>query len=328
MWGPIGLSSIYSSNGTSTRLLSGPIEHTYTPLMVSVSGNGLMASHFRGIIDIHTGTLVGGFGTAGSMVGGGPDLIADISINNDGSVAFTGGHLEQCSRVGPNFVTSDAGVFRSDGETTTIIALFGGDKREGFWLAYPSINDRGIVAFMVAGVGGIADCPVTPGIIGGDIYVGDGTKLKMIAQAHSAPSLNNRGEVGFIGVTNDVLSIVVSDGKRTRVVANTNGSFVDFPGTRTPGILNSVVGIGPSINDSGTVTFIAALDFGGLGIFTGSDVVNDKVIAVGDVLAGSSVAEILISRQSLNNSGEIAFQAILSNGTIVVMRPEPKALAN
>ena len=41
-------------------------------------------------------------------------------------------------------------------------------------------------------------------------------------------------------------------------VADTNGPFSDFGGS-------------PSVSDSGIVTFVAFLDAGGLGIFTGSD---------------------------------------------------------
>jgi hypothetical protein len=120
----------------------------------------------------------------------------------------------------------------------------------------------------------------------------------------------------------------VSDGKRTRVIAKTNGPFADFPGTRIPGLFNWVFGVGPSLNDNGSVAFIAALDSGGLGIFTGPDVVKDKVIAVGDALAGSTVSEIIMSGESLNNSGQIAFQVTLANGNMVVVRAEPKALVN
>ena len=198
-------SSIYSSDGISTRLLAGPIEHHTFPLTVSVSGNGLMATNLGAIIDVHDGAFVGGFGGGGFTIGGGfLTSIANLSINNDGDVAFTGGVDQQCPAVGPNFVTNEAGVFRDDGETTTIIAMLGSDNREGANLAYPSLNERGQVAFLVQGLGQF--CPVTPGISGG-VWIGDGIQLTKIAEAQSAPSLNNRGEVGFIGVTNGLLSI-------------------------------------------------------------------------------------------------------------------------
>ena len=70
---------------------------------------------------------------------------------------------------------------------------------------------------------------------------------------------------------------------------------------------------------------MAVLDAGGIGIFTGPEV-TDKVIAVGDSLAGSSVSDLLVSRQSLNNRGQVAFQATLADGRMVVMRAEPVPL--
>jgi hypothetical protein len=124
------------------------------------------------------------------------------------------------------------------------------------------------------------------------------------------------------------LSILVSDGKRTRIVADTNGAFSGFAGSpiRFPG--NPVGGfdVGVSLNDRGDVAFVAGLDGGGAGsggIFTGPDVVRDKVITTGDPLAGSSVSDIVMSRQSLNNKGQIAFQVTLADGRMVVVRAEP-----
>ena len=53
--------------------------------------------------------------------GMGPNLYWDVSINNRGSVAFTGGKRGVC-----NFpANSDDGVFLDDGEATTTIALVG-----------------------------------------------------------------------------------------------------------------------------------------------------------------------------------------------------------
>ena len=145
-----------------------------------------------------------------------------------------------------------------------------------------------------------------PGIVAGDLYVGDGTHLAKIAEATSAPSLNNRGEAGFIGVTDGALSILVSDGTRTRIVADTNGPFADFPGNDFSQFGHLEVGV--SLNDRGNVVFTAALDDGDLGIFTGPDVVRDKVIATGDPLAGSSVSDIVLSRRGFNNNGRSRFK--------------------
>jgi hypothetical protein len=312
------VSSIFSSNGTVTRLLVGPFEHGFQPLTTSVSGNGMMVTNAsREIIDVHDGTVLGRLDPGDKFhLASGPEFFYDVSINNRGSVAFTGGIVELCFGGFGGFLAPNEGVFRFDGETTTTIATFG-DPADALLvhLTSPSINERGQVAFLVEDVVNL--CPSTVGIEAGHLFVGDGTRLVKIAEANSAPSLNNRGEVGFIGVTGGTLSILVSDGKRTRIVADTNGPFADFPGSDVR------IGVGVSINDPGNVVFMAALDDGDLGIFTGPDVVRDKVIATGDPLVGSSVSGIVLSRRSLNNKGQIAFQATLTDGRVVVMRAEP-----
>jgi hypothetical protein len=317
-------SSIFSGDGTTTTLLVPPISHASFPLAFSVSGNGMMVTNLSGfnlpgeIIDVYDGTYVGTFGPAGTGIVN----FYQPSINNRGSVAFTGGTAYVCFG---GYLAPNGGIYRDDGETITPIAVLGLPADLFTIIAFPSINESGQVAFYVRDVGN--NCPSTPGIEAGDLYVGDGKKLVKIAEGYSAPSLNNRGEVGFIGVTAGGLSIIVSDGKKTRIVANTSGLFADFPGT---GSASDFAAGGISINDRSEVAFIAALDGGGRGIFTGPDVVKDKVIATGDLLAGSSVAGIgVMSRQSLNNNGQIAFQATLTDGRVVVVRADPnKQLVN
>src|SRR5690606_5770067 len=73
---------------------------------------------------------------------------------------------------------------------------------------------------------------------------------------------------------------------------------------------------GAAINDVGTVAFIAGLDAGGSGIFTGPDPVGDKVIQTGDPLFGSTLSFLTsaIDPEALNNNGDIAFRYGLANG--------------
>jgi hypothetical protein len=320
------LSSIFSSDGTVTRLIVPSFEHSQTPLITSVSGNGKLVTNGifpRNIIDVHDGTVLGQLDPGDEFrIGTGPDVFYEVSINNRGSVAFTGSRLATCSFLGSTYTDFDQGIFRFDGATTTTIATLGWPYDIGFLLAFPSINEKNQVAFFV---GSVLDlCAITPGIEAGSMYVGDGTGLVKIAESYTAPSLNNRGEVGFIGVNNGSLSIIVSDGTSTRIVADTNGPFAEFPQ-----YLDSVPRTGISINDRSDVAFMAVLDNGDLGIFTGPDVVKNKVIAIGDSLAGSSVSYLILSKQSLNNNGQIAFQATLADGRMVIVRAEPiKKLLN
>ncbi|WP_349262949.1 PEP-CTERM sorting domain-containing protein [Allocoleopsis sp.] len=96
-------------------------------------------------------------------------------------------------------------------------------------------------------------------------------------------------------------SILTSDGTTTTTIADTSGSFRSL--------------LTPSINDKNTVAFFAELNSGERGIFPWSDSVVDRVIAIGDPLFGSVVEYLGFSRAGLNNSGQIAFSATLTDGT-------------
>ena len=72
----------------------------------------------------------------------------------------------------------------------------------------------------------------------------------------------------------------------------------------------------PAINDAGMVAFWAELPAGPSGIFTGAVPSAGAVIRTGDPLFGSTVVEINLG--GLNNRGEIAFRAVLSNGRQVI----------
>jgi hypothetical protein len=82
----------------------------------------------------------------------------------------------------------------------------------------------------------------------------------------------------------------------------------------------------PSINDLGSVAFLADLKKGGSGIFTGPDPAANKVIAIGDPLFGSTVTALQFSSQGLNNSGQVAFWASLADGRQVIVRADPLAV--
>jgi hypothetical protein len=80
------------------------------------------------------------------------------------------------------------------------------------------------------------------------------------------PSMNNSGTVAFIASLDTGESGIFSgSGGPTTTLYDTSGPFSGFGG------FDSFFNItGPSLNDSGTVAFIASLDAGEQGIFTGS----------------------------------------------------------
>jgi hypothetical protein len=78
------------------------------------------------------------------------------------------------------------------------------------------------------------------------------------------------------------------------------------------------------------VVFLAGLRSGGSGIFRGPDPVADVIIASGDPLFGSTVANVFFTEGGLNDNGQVAFVAQLEDGREVVVRaqpvPEPSSL--
>jgi hypothetical protein len=157
---------------------------------------------------------------------------------------------------------------------------------------FPTINDSGTVAFES----------------GGSIYTtnGGGTYTSVIDPSpfivfDQFVSINNSGTVVFGGDFNTGGGGVFTarDGSLT-TIATTNNTFLDFYNL--------------AINDRGTVVFSAEIG-GGAGIFTGSDPITDKVIAVGDEFFGSTISYLSYYREGLNDSDQIAFYAQLANGT-------------
>lgn len=82
-------------------------------------------------------------------------------------------------------------------------------------------------------------------------------------------------------------------------IANTTGPYASFGRVR--------------INDSGLVVFEATLDAGGFGIFTGTDPVTDKVVALGDTQGDLLFS--FLELGELNNAGQISLLASDFNST-------------
>lgn len=156
--------------------------------------------------------------------------------------------------------------------------------------------------------------------------------------------------------------IFTSDGETTTIIADSAGEFCDFasdPDANSDGIVAFVaqldcggsrgiyIGDGsfidmivddsglfeypqhPSINDNGDIAFQSSFDSSEqIGIFTGPDFEEDKVITTGDPLFGSEVQ--WLAKGNMNNAGDIAFYAFLEDGrtalTVATLIPEPTTI--
>ncbi|ACK72954.1 hypothetical protein PCC7424_4592 [Gloeothece citriformis PCC 7424] len=238
-----------------------------------------------------------------SAVGNG-FLANPVSINNRGTVAFAQGDSR-------NPTSHTVETVSPNGQSTIIASSF--DEESGSVLFAPegaSINDRGQVAFKneVAG-----------------IFVGKQGKptntFKTIADGSGQfdrfdflPDINNKGIVAFSAKLDDGSSGIFLG--NTKKPTNDTITIVD-----SQGLFDSFQDV--ALSDKGEIAFEASLDTGEFGIFTGDDPIADKVIAIGDLLFGSTVTGLDFFIEGLNNSGQIAFSAELENGTEVVVRANP-----
>lgn len=76
---------------------------------------------------------------------------------------------------------------------------------------------------------------------------------------------------------------------------------------------------GPSLNDRNQVAFLADLDAGGNGVFTGPDATADAVVRTGTVIGGRTVESVSACREMLNATGQAAATVSYTDGTQAVI---------
>jgi len=229
------------------------------------------------------------------------NALGDPDLNNAGTVSFIA-----------NFDALVAnGIFTTDGNSTTSIV----DSQGAFALfgSSPAINETGTVAF----VGKLGNGSSTDGI-----FTSTNGLLTTVVDTSGPfkgfgfgfePAINDDGTLAFFAQRDTgEFGIFSHDNGVVTTLADTNSLFSSF-------------GV-PAINNDGTIAFFARLDTGSEGIFVGSDPLRDRVIAEGDSLFGSTVADLnpfSFSRKALNDTGQIAFFAKLEDGREVIVRADP-----
>jgi len=246
-------------------------------------------------------------------------FVSEPSINNQGTVAYIAGNSDGTSSI---LTKSSSGVpttiaENSNNSNFSDFHLGGLDvgRGQGPFAKYtvPSINDKGSVAFNADLKGG-----------GKGIFISDGSNpTTVIAETtnspfsyFSLPTLNNSNTVAFnAGFTTGGAAILESsNGKLTTIADTSSGSiFKDFTSD-------------VALDQQGNVVFQADLKDGNTAIYTGSTSGLNKVIAVGDSLDGSTVSNLFVSHEGLNDNGQIAFDAVLANGGQEVFRADPVAV--
>jgi hypothetical protein len=227
------------------------------------------------------------------------------TLNDSGVVAFKG-KLDTIDTF-----DFDSGLFsgrdgkRSPGITTYYLSSTSQFSEFGT-LSRPSVNDRGDIAFEES----------VDGTSASGIFVTQGSSFTTLAEPDpnvivGRPNLNDAGTVTFHRFFNDRAGeeLVRSDGGVLTVIADTSGAFDSFGFTFT-GFTP------PALNDNGQVAFLAGLDSGGTGVFTGPDPIADRVIATGDTLDGATVTSLRFCDEGLNDAGQLVFQATFDDPSV------------
>ena len=266
-------------------------------------------------------SIIGKSGSAlGPGLGTALSFGANPEINNSGSVAAS----VQISGGGAGI-----GVFGADGPVGKVVAGVGDFDDT---ILAPLLNS----GHVVANINSSGQSAITSPVAGQSLSFWNGTTLSTVIddsgtfQTFHNPDLNDGGVLAFLAVGDNPADsgIYTHDGTTLAPVAQLSDGFTQFFTNNGNALRN------PGINNGGTVAFVAnpidpSTD---LGLFTGSDPINDRVIAEGDTLFGDILIE-LSFHQALNNSGQLAFLATLQKpGTsetyTAVVRADPLTSTN
>ena len=286
--GSIGLFRTDGSGGLITIAVAGPGQ-PYAQLG-GPGLNNLNAVAFRGDDVAGSRIFVHANGAITPITPGWPYTnVGELpSINDGGTVVFTS-----------NYFATYSGIYTGNGGEVSMKY----ENSQGAFTSFgdPAINNDGTIGFLAAKVGG-----------GLGVYIGTGLGYTTIADTDDEPSAF--GSVVDINTDGTVVFEATRDSGGTALYTGNPRGFTPVV-TTNDGFSLSIGNIGRSINDSGDIAFVSSITgTGQFGIFTGPDLVQDKVIKTGETLFGSTVVNIECVRGALNNNGDVAFEYALSNG--------------
>lgn len=291
-----GGTGVFSGNGGAVAepvgpaLLAGVTSHPDVNGAGDLSFYGDLPDGAQGVFLLRHGRLEAIADTHGPFASIGP---LGPTMNEAGTVAFRADRTPGVS-----------GIFAADGAAVATVA-----ETEGPWSRFhglPVINSRGTVVFRADRKDGVEG-----------IYARGGGSIRTVAETGDVfetlahfPSVDDRGTVAFAATlrAGGAGIFTVEEERITRIV-DTGGAFEAFRGALITG--------------AGAVVCIATPRGGTLGLFAGSNPTEDRILAIGDPLLGSTVAELASNPVSLNAAGQVAIRARLADGRQHILRADP-----
>jgi hypothetical protein len=232
------------------------------------------------------------------------------------TIADTRGRFASIGPLGPTMNEAGMVAFRAD-RAAGVSGIFAGDgdavatvaDTEGAWSRFhglPVINRGGTVVFRADRKDGVDG-----------IYAGRGGSIRTVAETGDLfetlalfPSVNDRGIVAFAATlrAGGAGIFTVDEGRITRII-DTDDAFEACRGAL--------------ITSAGAVVHIATPRGGSLGLFAGPDPEADRILALGDPLLGSTVAELASNPVSVNATGHVAIRVRLTDGRQLILRADP-----
>jgi hypothetical protein len=213
-------------------------------------------------------------------------------MNEAGQVAF---------RADP--AAGVSGIFAGDGAAVATVA-----DTEGGWSRFhglPVIDKGGTVVFRADREDGVEG-----------IYAGRGGSIRAVVETGDMfetlalfPSVNDLGTVTFAATLRGHGAAIVTVHNGRLTIVDTEGAFEAFRGALSGG--------------AGAVVRIATPRDGSLGLFSGPDPARDKILAIGDPLFGSTVADLASNPVSVNATGQVAIRVSLTDGRQLILRADP-----
>lgn len=232
------------------------------------------------------------------------------------TIADTRGPFASIGPLGPTMNEAGTVAFRAD-RTAGVSGIFAGDgsaiatvaDTEGSWSRFhglPVINGGGTVVFRADRKDGVQG-----------IYAGREGSITTVAETGDFfetlalfPSVDDHGSVAFAATlrAGGAGIFTVNEGRNIRII-DTDGAFETYRGAL--------------MTSAGAMVRIATPRGGTLGLFAGPDPEADRILALGDQLLGSTVAELASNPVSVNAAGHVAIRARLTDGRQFVLRADP-----